>query len=154
VAKSYEFEFDAPPEQLFAETVSAVSALGFSVLHGEDGPASVTFNTGASIWSAAGQDMTATAVEVAPSLSKLVVTGRTASRGREAHYGSWGERGRIANGLASRVRGGLADHVAAPPPEPGGSSFVTELAALAALHRSGDLTDDEFAQAKQRLLRL
>ena len=82
--KTYEFEFEAPPEQVFQETLGAVNLLGFSVLASED--ESFTFNTGPSIFSNAGQD---------------------AQRGE---YGSWGERGRIAKGLAAKVREGLSAH--------------------------------------------
>lgn len=41
-----------------------------------------------------------------------------------------------------------------PPSATGAADdpMVTKLKQLAALHRSGDLTDDEFAQAKARLL--
>jgi hypothetical protein len=155
VAKIYEFEFDAPPEELLSETLSVVNALGFSVLDEDDSEASVTFNTGPSIWSAAGQDMTATALPVSPTSSKLVVTGRTARRGEQAQYGSWGERGRIAKGLATRLRGTLTESAGAV--NDGGerdvdsSAFVVELAILCELHRNGDITDDEFCEAKQRL---
>ena len=154
MAKTYEFEFDAPPEELFTEMLSAVNALGFSILHNEDTETSVTFNTGPSIWSAAGQDMTATALPTSASSSKLVVTGRTARRGEQAQYGSWGERGRIAKGLATRLRGTLTE---SPGAVNGGerdidsSAFVVELAILCELHRNGDITDDEFGEAKQRL---
>jgi hypothetical protein len=150
VAKIYEFEFDAPPEQLFTETVSAVSALGFSIHRREDA-ASITFNTGPSMWSAAGQDMTATAQPLSPSSSKLVLSGKTAPRGNEPQYGSWGERGRIAKGLAAKVREALGDQ-SARPVSPDGARFVRELAVLADLHRSGDLSDGEYADAKRRLL--
>ena len=108
--KIYEFEFAAPPEQLFQETTVAVGVLGFSVLEREDARASLTFNTGPSLWSSAGQDMTATAVPISPASSKLVFQGRTAQRGKATEYGSWGERGRIAKGLASKVREALAAH--------------------------------------------
>jgi hypothetical protein len=151
VAKTYEFEFDAPPEQLINETVSAVSALGFSILHNEDTATSVTFNTGASIWSTAGQDMTVTALALSETASKLIVSGRTAQKGKEPQYGSWGERGRIAKGLATRVRGALADS-SGEQPSSGSHAFVEELEALVELHRSGELTDTEFANAKRRLL--
>jgi hypothetical protein len=156
VAKTYEFTFDAPPELVFTETVSAVNALGFSILPSEDAETCVTFNTGASMWSTAGQDMTATAVAVSPSASKLVVSGKTAPRGNEAQYLSWGERGRIAKGLAARVGGALGDAAPAaaeaPDASSNGSGFVSELARLAELHRVGALTDAEFTKAKQRLL--
>ncbi len=152
MAKTYEFEFDAPPEQLFTETVSAVSALGFSILRHQDEPARITFNTGPSIWSTAGQDMTAVALALSPSSSKLIVSGKTARRGAEAQYGSWGERGRIAKGLATRVRGALDEQLTTPGDGSDDPVFVAELATLAELHRSGALTDDEFASAKQRLL--
>ena len=110
MAKTYEFEFAAPTEQLFTEALTAVRALGFSILHDEDETTSFTFNTGPSIWTTAGQDMTARAVALSPSSSKLVVSGKTARKGTEAQYGSWGERGRIAKGLAAKVREGLLAH--------------------------------------------
>jgi hypothetical protein len=155
VAKTYEFEFDAPPEELFTEMLSAVNALGFSILHNEDTETSVTFNTGPSIWSTAGQDMTATAFPISSSASRLVVTGKTARRGEQAQYGSWGERSRIAKGLATRLRGTLPESSAALKPkrdtDPDSAAFVVELAILCELHRNGDITDDEFAEAKLRL---
>jgi hypothetical protein len=102
VPKLYEFEFEAPPEQVLEEMLSAVNVLGFSVLESTDG--SLTFNTGPSIWSNAGQDMTVTAEALSASSSRLVLSGQQAARGE---YGSWGERGRIAKGLAAKVREGL-----------------------------------------------
>jgi len=105
VPKTYEFEFEAPPEQVFQETLGAVNLLGFSVLQSEGG--SFTFNTGASIFSNAGQDMTVTAEPLTESSCRLVLTGQNAQRGE---YGSWGERGRIAKGLAAKVREGLLAH--------------------------------------------
>jgi hypothetical protein len=105
VPKTYAFEFEAPPEQLFRETLGAVNVLGFSILESEDG--TLTFNTGPSIFSNAGQDMTVTAEALSDSSSRLVLTGQTAQKGE---YGSWGERGRIAKGLAAKVREGLLTH--------------------------------------------
>jgi hypothetical protein len=106
VPKNYEFEFEAPPEQLFEETLSAVNVFGFSIIEREDG--AFTFNTGPSIWSSSGQDMTATAEPLSQSFSRLVFSAKTAQRGWDTEYGSWGERGRIAKGLAAKVREGLA----------------------------------------------
>ena len=103
--KTYEFEFDASPDQVFQETLGAVNLLGFSILESES--ASFTFNTGPSIFSNAGQDMTVTAEALDESSSRLVLTGQSAHRGE---YGAWGERGRIAKGLAARVREGLLAH--------------------------------------------
>ncbi|HET7128897.1 MAG TPA: hypothetical protein VFJ93_07470 [Gaiellaceae bacterium] len=100
--KIYEFEFEAPPEQVLEETVSAVNLLGFAIL--ESDAESLTFNTGPSIFSNAGQDMTVTAEALTDSSSRLVLSGQAAARGE---YGSWGERGRIAKGLAAKVREGL-----------------------------------------------
>jgi hypothetical protein len=108
VPKTYEFEFKAPPDQLFQEMLGAVNVLGFSILESED--ASFTFNTGPSIFSNAGQDMTVTAEGLSDSSSRLVLSGQTAQRGRDTEYGSFGERGRIAKGLAAKVREGLLAH--------------------------------------------
>jgi hypothetical protein len=153
VAKTYEFEFDASPDQVFTQTVSAVRALGFAVLGTDRPTTSITFNTGASIWSTAGQDMIATTVALSPSSSKLIVDGQNAKRGNEAQYGSWGERGRIAKGLAAKVRGAIGASTPAGGDTSTGTAFVAELATLAELHQSGALTDAEFVEAKQRLLR-
>jgi Short C-terminal domain len=151
--KTFEFEYDLPQQRLFATAVRAVSELGYSILHTEDAAASVTFNTGASMWSNAGQDMTASAVALSADRSKLVVGGRAAQRGKEAQFGSWGERGRIARRLGDRVRALLVvppvSH-SLPPTAP--ASPVDELLKLSELHRSGALTDEEFSQAKGRLL--
>ena len=103
--KTYEFEFDASPDQVFQETLGAASVLGFAILESES--TSFTFNTGPSIFSSAGQDMTVTAEALSESSSRLVLTGRSAQKGE---YGSWGERGRIAKGLAAKVREGLLAH--------------------------------------------
>jgi hypothetical protein len=156
VAKTYEFDFNASPDQVFTETVSAVTALGFAVLDTDRPTTSIRFNTGASIWSTAGQDMIATTVALSPSSSRLVVDGQTARRGDEAQYGSWGERSRIAKGLAVKIRGAIGSSKPVESPANGstsnGTAFVAELATLAELHRTGALTDHEFAEAKQRLL--
>jgi hypothetical protein len=48
--------------------------------------------------------MTVTAEALSASSSRLVLSGQQAARGE---YGSWGERGRIAKGLAAKVREGL-----------------------------------------------
>ena len=49
-----------------------------------------------------------TAEPLSQSSSRLVFSGKTAQRGWDTEYGSWGERGRIAKGLAAKVREGLA----------------------------------------------
>jgi hypothetical protein len=108
VPKIYEFDFEATPDQVFQETLGAVNLLGFSILASEGD--SFTFNTGPSIWSNAGQDMTVTAEALSESSARLVLSGETAQRGRATEYGSFGERGRIAKGLAARVREGLLAH--------------------------------------------
>ena len=86
MARMYEFEFEAPPEQVYLETLSAVGVLGFSILDSED--MSLTFNTGASIWSNAGQDMTVTAEAVTESSSKLVLSGQNAQSASTARGAS------------------------------------------------------------------
>jgi len=54
--------------------------------------------------------MTVTAEPLSESSSRLVLSGQAAQRGRDTEYGSWGERGRIAKGLAAKVREGLLAH--------------------------------------------
>ncbi len=156
MAKNHEFEYDASRERVFTAAVGAIGALGYSVLHSDEAAASVSFNTGASMWSNAGQDMTATAVALSRGQSKLAIGGTTAQRGSQAQFGSWGERGRVAKRLAEKVSE-LLSNAPLQPAKAGVSatpspSTADGLVALAELHRSGALTDDEFAKAKSQLL--
>jgi hypothetical protein len=102
--------------------------------------------------------MTATVIPLTESVARVVVGGTRAQRGANAEFGSWGEKGRIAKKVLDRV-----EKVIPQIPEPGqtpapdavassAGSHVDALAQLAQLHANGALTDEEFTQAKRKLL--
>ncbi|MFF7251044.1 SHOCT domain-containing protein [Embleya sp. NPDC008237] len=91
--------------------------------------------------------------DVAVSSSRL--TGRILKV--TALTGAYGwEEVKDAEAFADKVRGAVAGGPPAPAAAPGAgreaTALVEELERLAALHRSGALSDDEFARAKQRMI--
>ncbi len=80
------------------------------------------------------------------------VAGKSVARRRdEREAREAGQEARIADLEAQQAQGYAPPPAAAPPPA-GGSSVADQLALLAALHRSGALSDEEFTAAKARLL--
>ncbi len=158
MAKNEEVELDAPKEQVFAAAALTVADLGYSVLHSDSDAGSIAFNTGASTWSNAGQDMTLTIVAITPQKSRMIIGGTQAQRGGQAQFGSWGERGRITKRLVARLNDVLSDtpeesaELDGTSSSPASASTVDALTQLAELHRSGALTDDEFDAAKRQVL--
>lgn len=154
--KTQTFAFpDASSARLWAACVQAVGLLGFNVIHSGKESGQLSFNTGRSMSSWAGQDLTATVI-VQESGSQLVIGGSLAKGGNPLGGGSqiasWGEKGRLISKFAGKVSE-ILPNVAEPataPPDTG--STADELAKLAHLRDSGVLTAEEFGTQKAKLL--
>jgi hypothetical protein len=144
--------------RIFAASVRAISNLGKSISHSDESLGTISYNSGFSMRSMAGQDMSITVFEEAPDLCRVVAAGTRAQRGNFGGGGQlfdWGERGKVAREFFEAL-----DDAIPETPEPAGgatdkttpSSSVGELERLAELHRSGALDDEEFRAAKARLL--
>jgi hypothetical protein len=121
----------------------------------------LSFNTGRSMSSWAGQDLTVS-LSMRGTTTDMAIGGRLA----RSNFGggqlfSWGEKGRLSDQFAQVVRDTLPStpepKPAAPPASPApaastSTSVADELTKLAALRDSGVLTEDEFAVQKARLL--
>jgi hypothetical protein len=112
-------------------------------------------NTGRSMSSFAGQDVTAVA-QPHDEGTILRVGGGLAKGGSPFGGGSqmfaWGELGRVVNRFYDAFEQALPTVDEPTSQQVGGVSAADEIARLAELHEKGALTDAEFSSAKRRLL--
>lgn len=108
--------FDAPPDAVFAAVQNAAHQVGKSV----DGVDSVNrtlyFNTGMSMWSWNGQNVTASVKDNGAGGSELHVEPQIKKAGMSSfQLTSWGEGGRVARKLVKHVQQELAAGTASAP---------------------------------------
>lgn len=159
MAKSVEKAYSASRDRLFAALLRSISELGYSINNSDAASGTISFNTGMSWKSSAGQNMTATVFDSGESKSRIVVGGKREQKGNPFGGGGqmfdWGERGGITRTLLEHL-----DRVLPETPEPtrvsstspGTPSMVDELQRLADLKERGMISEDEFAAAKTKLL--
>ena len=158
--------YGATADRTYWALTRAVAELGYTVLHSDKDSRTISFNTGRSMSSWAGQDLGATVFEASEG-SDLVIGGSLATKGMPGGGGSqvfaWGEKGRIIEKVFAKVVEVLNNNppestaVTEAPPKAGeesssSSSVADEIAKLAELNKQGALSDDEFAAAKARVL--
>jgi len=158
--KTYGFK-DTSAERLWNASIQAVSALGYSVLHSDQASKVLTFNTGRSMSSWAGQDLSVTLTPSGQNCN-MTLGGSLGKGGNPMGGGSqvfaWGEKGRLIQTFAAKVNALLpsvsepTNPTTAPAATPPTGDLVEQIERLAALHASGALTDAEFQNAKSRLL--
>jgi hypothetical protein len=154
MAKAVEHEFDASAGHVYQALLTAVTEAGYSVGNTDRDSRSISFQTGMSMKSWSGQAMTATVLPLGDSRAKVSAGGiRKRTFGRPAQVYDWGEKGKIAEKLFSRIDE-LLPNVAetTPPATAQRTSTSEEITRLAELHRTGALTDEEFSAAKAKLL--
>jgi len=157
--KVQEFSFSSTSaERLWQACIQSVGLLGYTVMHSDSSAKSVSFNTGRSMSSWAGQDLNATVISRG-SDSHLVMGGSLATRGNLFGGGSqvvsWGEKGQLIKAFVAKVAAVLpsvAEAPAAPPVDGQASDVASRIKELAALHAEGLVTDAEFSAKKQELL--
>ena len=154
--KTQSFSFpSASVERLWQASVQAVGLLGYNVISSDKSSRQLSFNTGRSMWSFAGQDLTATLI--AAGRGSQLVMGGSLGKGRGgSQVVSWGEKGRVIQKYADKVAE-LLPQIPEPKPAPAAKPRATvstadELAKLAQLRASGVLTPAEFEAQKAKLL--
>ncbi len=158
MAKAVEKAYSASKDRLFAALLRSVSELGYSINNSDAASGTISFGTGMSMRSWAGQNMTASVFALGDSESKVVVGGKREQKGSPFGGGGqvfdWGEKGKITQKLLEHL-----DRVVPETPEPAVSSTASatastadELQRLADLRARGVLTEEEFAAAKAKLL--
>jgi hypothetical protein len=114
--KMIQRDFEASAGRTFEAARRAVANLGYSVLQSDAVGLVLSFNTGRSMWSYGGQDLTAT-VSSGGSGSRVVVGGSLAvvefavNTETFNQRFSWGEKGRVSNKFLDEI----AALVTSPP---------------------------------------
>jgi hypothetical protein len=153
-SKTVEQTYNASADRTYAAVLRTASEMDYSIGNSDAVSKTVSFNTGMSMKSWAGQDMSVTVFDDGASHSRVVIGGKRAQRGNFGGGGQlfdWGEKKKLAASFLERL-----DTVVAETPEPAASSPASsaadEIAKLADLHAKGALTDEEFQGAKASLL--
>jgi len=142
-------------DTVWAAAVRAAGALGYSVLHSDQTSKVLSFNTGRSMSSWAGQDLSMTLTQVGPDC--MMTMGGSLGKGGNPFGGgqafAWGEKGRLIQAFVAKVVDNLPSSETTPQAPVGPpTGLVDQMERLAALRLSGALTEDEFRAAKARLL--
>jgi hypothetical protein len=150
--KTLDRAYRASRDRVWVALVRVVAKLGYVTLSSDVHSGTLSFNTGRSMKSWAGQDMSATVLDIGPGQSQIVIGGTIA---RTQAFGgsqvvSWGEKAKIGAKVLDAVTAVLPT---APEPEtvnraaqPSGG-LSKELEELASLHDRGVLSDDEFRRS-------
>lgn len=153
--KTVERRYAASPSRVYEACRRAISDLGYTVLHSDGAAHTISFNTGRSMKSWAGQDLSAS-VFGDGSGSRVVVGGSIAKGGNPwgggSQIGSWGEKAALSNkflDVVTRVLPRVEEPAAATVGSP---DLAGQLARLVDLHEQGHLDDQEFAAAKAALI--
>lgn len=141
------------------KTRRAVAELGYSVIHTDGAAQIISFNTGRSMSSWAGQDLTASVFQEGDG-SRVVVGGSMATRGNPFGGGSqlvsWGEKEKLSNRFLDVLHMQLSRLPTASPAEPdtpASDDPVEQLRKLGELRDSGVITPEQFETKREELLR-
>src|SRR5689334_9141676 len=94
--------FQASADRLYQAVMRSVAQLGYSFQHSDPLGRVVAFNTGMSMRSWAGQDMSATVIAIGDLTSELIIGGTRAQRG--VTLTDWGEKAKIARILLRQIQ--------------------------------------------------
>ena len=151
--KTIDREYDASPEKVFEACRRAVGEMGYTVLFSDSAGFSISFNTGRSMKTWGGQDLTAT-VFSSGNGSKLVVGGSIAKNGNPFggnQLGSWGEKSALSKKFHDAVTG-ILPSVKVSKASSNSAGMADELLKLKDLFDQGILSKSEFEAAKHKLI--
>jgi hypothetical protein len=158
--KTIERVYDYPTTAVFDAARKSVARLGYTVLHTDSAALTISFNTGRSMSSWAGQDLTATVLAEGPG-SRVVVGGSLATRGSPfgggSQIGSWAEKGRLSNKFLDEIPNHIILKYSGTTnsAEEGLSNTddpIEQLRRLGELRDTGVITPDQFEAKRAELL--
>lgn len=156
--QTYEGTFPGSTRRVYSAAIRAAAELGYNIIESKPEAGILSFNSGRSMKSWSGQDMTATVLDAGAGKCRVVLGGATAMRGNPFGGGgqliTWGEKGDVANRFLQKL-GAVVPQTPEPAPShapaaPAG--LGSELQKLADLHKQGLLTPQQFEAAKAKLL--
>lgn len=159
--KTVEAQFNRPVSDVYEACRRSVAELGYTVLNSDREDGQISFNTGRSMSSWHGQDLTVTLFQDGDKtravLSGSLAKGGSALTGGGSQIFSWGEKKKLSEKFLKAVEKILPNVESAvskaTPSATDNGSIADELTKLAKLRDDGALTESEFADAKQRLIK-
>ncbi len=153
--KTIDRNYDASSARVFEACRRVVGELGYTVLFSDTAGKSISFNTGRSMKTWGGQDLTATVFDDGAG-SKVVIGGSIAKTGNPFggnQLGSWGEKSALSNKFHDKLEE-ILPSVAEPKgsESSSGGGLAEEIAKLQDLLKQGVLSQAEFDAAKKKLL--
>ena len=107
MAKTITFQYSTTVEKSVKALVAAVARLGYSITSADRENGLVTFETGLSLWSWAGQKVSAHVLEIDANRVQVTIGGTMKAHGAQLQFFDWGE----AKKIAKRVFDELDSHL-------------------------------------------
>jgi hypothetical protein len=121
--ETFEAVFDAARDAVYAAAVETSARFGYTTLEARPEAGILSFNTGRSMKSYAGQDMTVMVVDAGAGRTKAIVGGTLARHGAQLQLGAWGEKKTLANKFLAQLALAVTGDVSPPEgwlPDPSG----------------------------------
>ena len=160
LAKTVDKVFNSNPETVYEACRKVIADSGYSIISSNKDDFTISFNTGRSMSSWHGQDLTVTLFDEADN-TKAVVGGSIAKGGSALTGGgsqvfAWGEKDKLSRKFLDSIER-ILPNIPVLTPAVGhttvaATSVADEIKNLLTLKEAGALTDEEFAAAKSKLL--
>ena len=160
MAKTFDRLFQSNPETVYEACRKVIADSGYSIISSNKDDFTISFNTGRSMSSWHGQDLTVTLFAEADQ-TKAVVGGSIAKGGSALTGGgsqvfAWGEKDKLSKKFLGSVES-ILPHIPVITPAVrqttvSSTSVAGEIKSLLDLKEAGALTDEEFEAAKSKLL--
>jgi hypothetical protein len=158
-----------PRDRVFAAVLRAVAELSYAITHSDNASGVVSFNTGLSMRSWGGQNVTIALEALDRETTRVVLGGKAAQAGNPFTGGAgqlytFGELKAIGRNVFARLEAillqdattadieGESAEASDAPEQSSEDGLVQQLERLGALRAQGILTDEEFAAAKAKLI--
>ena len=160
MAKTVDRLFQSNPETVYEACRKVIADSGYSIISSNKDDFTISFNTGRSMSSWHGQDLTVT-LFAEDGGTKAVVGGSIAKGGSALTGGgsqvfAWGEKDKLSNKFLESIERILPNIPVITPvvasTSVAAASVADEIKSLLALKEAGALTDEEFVAAKSKLL--
>src|SRR5665213_2771147 len=156
MAKTEEKKFEANSARVFNACRVAMAQLSYTLISADETGRMISFNTGRSLKSFAGQDLQATVLDNGDG-SRVIVGGAIARRGGmgSGQQIAWGEKAALSKKFLAEVESVLPNVPEILPSDSTPSeskSIAEELKSLRDLHDQGVISEEEFSKAKEKLL--
>ena len=125
MATSINSTFNKSKNIVFNACLSSVATLGYTVINTNKESGFISFETGMSMSSWAGQQLSCTIIELGENKTQVIISGVTKQHGAQVQVYSWGEAEKIAKKVINKVGETLGESVGVESSKTGGCFIAT-----------------------------